>query len=56
VFAIDTILSVALFATMSFIVSVRKWWWLAALVALPLLVVTGILAVTGGMWIEGTYF
>jgi hypothetical protein len=53
--AVDAIFWIALFATISFIVSARRWWWLAALVALPLLVFTGVLAVTGGMWIDGSY-
>jgi hypothetical protein len=54
--AVDGLFLIALCATVAFIISARKWWWLAALVSLPLLVVTGILAVTGGMWIDGTYF
>lgn len=54
--AVDGLFLIALFATISFIISCRKWWWLAALVFLPLLVVTGILAITGGLWIDGTYF
>ena len=53
--AVDAIFWIALVATISFIVSARRWWWLAALVALPLLVFTSVLAVTGGMWIDGSY-
>jgi hypothetical protein len=54
--AVDTVFLAALLAALLFVVSARKWWWLATLVALPLLILTGALAVTGGMWINGTYF
>jgi hypothetical protein len=54
--AVDGLFWIAFCATIAFIVLARKWWWLAALVSLPVLVVTGLLAVTGGMWIDGTYF
>jgi hypothetical protein len=46
----------AALSTAGFIVSMWRWWWLAALVALPLLGVTAELAVTCGMWIDGSYF
>jgi hypothetical protein len=34
----------------------RGWRWLVAIVAVPSLCVTAVLTITGGMWIEGTYF
>ena len=56
VMAIDVLFWVALCATIALIISARRWWPLAVLVSIPLLILTGALAVTGGMWIEGTYF
>lgn len=53
--AVDALFWIEACATSSLMISARKWWWLVALVALPLLVLTGVLAVTGGMWIDGTY-
>src|SRR5438445_291673 len=54
--AVEVLFWVALCATISLIISARNWWPLAALVSLPLLILTGILAVTTEMWIDGTYF
>jgi len=54
--AVDVLFCIALCATISLIISARRWWPLAVLVSIPLLIVTGALAVTGGMWIDGTYF
>jgi len=56
VYAVEGLFWVALLATIGFIVLARKWWWVAALVALPLLVITGMLSVTCSMWLDGTYF
>jgi hypothetical protein len=56
VYAVDGLFWSAAAATVGLIRSLRSWWWVGAVVAIPLLVLTAILAVTGGMWIEGTYF
>jgi hypothetical protein len=55
-YAVDALFWIALFATVGCVVSMRRWWWLPALVLLPLLAVTAALAVTVGMWMDGTYF
>jgi hypothetical protein len=54
--AVDLLLLTAALSTAGFVVSMWRWWWLAALVALALLGVTAVLAVTCGMWIDGSYF
>ena len=54
--AIDALFLLAICSTGGFIVSMRRWWWLAALISLPLLCLTGVLAFTCGAWVEGTYF
>ena len=54
--AVDTLFWVALVATIVFVHSLRHWWYLGRLLALPLLVLTTVLAVTGGMWIDGSQF
>jgi hypothetical protein len=54
--AVDLLLLTAALSTAGFIVAMWRWWWLAALVSLPLLCVTAVLAVTGGRWIDGTHF
>jgi len=54
--AVNALFWVAFLATGGFIVSMRRWWWLAALFALPLLGIAAVLAVTGAMWLDGTYF
>ena len=56
VYLVEGLFWVAGFATIGVIGSVGRWWWVAALVALPLLVVTGVLSVTCSMWLDGTYF
>jgi hypothetical protein len=56
VYAVEALLWVALLATIGLIVSLRRWWWLGALVAVPLLVITAMLSVTCSMWLDGTYF
>jgi len=56
VHAIDTLNGVAAVATAGLIMSLRLLWSARALLALPLLCLTTFLAVTGGMWVEGTYF
>jgi hypothetical protein len=57
VYAVDGLFWLAAGATVGVIWSLRSWWRLiGAALVIPLLVFTAILAVTGGMWIEGTYF
>jgi hypothetical protein len=57
VYVVDGLFWLAAGATVGLIASLRSWQrWAATIVAVPLLVTTGALAVTGGMWIEGTYF
>ena len=57
VYAVDGLFWLAAGATVGLIGSLRSWWRLVgAAVAVPLLVLTALLAVTGGMSIEGTYF
>jgi hypothetical protein len=55
-YAVDGLFWIDLCFTIGLIWSMRSWRWLGALVAVPLLVVTAVLAITCGMWIEGTYF
>lgn len=55
-YAVDALFWLAVLSTTGFIFSMRRWWRLAALVALPLLGVTGVLAALCGLWIDGTYF
>jgi hypothetical protein len=52
---VDAMFWIAIVSTSGLIVSMRRWWWLAALVSLPLLCVTAILALTCRMWIDGNY-
>jgi hypothetical protein len=54
--AVDALFWVAALSTVGFIALTGRCWWLATLVSLPLLCLTGVLAVTGRMWIDGTYF
>jgi hypothetical protein len=56
VYVVDTLLWIDVGCTALVLWLSRRWCWLAALVAVPLLCLTAVLAVTGGMWIEGTYF
>jgi hypothetical protein len=56
VYVVEALFWVALLASIGLIVSARRWWSLAALVALPLLLITGVLSVTCSMWLDGTYF
>jgi hypothetical protein len=57
VYVVDGLFWLALGSTVGLICSLRSWWRLVgAIIAVPLLVFTAVLAVTGGMWIEGTYF
>jgi hypothetical protein len=53
--AVNVLLLTAALSTAGFIVSLWRWRWLGALVSLPVLCVTAVLAVTCGTWIDGTY-
>jgi len=54
--AIDALFWIDACFTANLLWSMRGWRLLVALVSVPLLALTGVLAVTGGMWVEGTYF
>lgn len=55
--AVDGSLWLAAVATVGLIGSLRTGWrWVGVAAAVPLLALTAVLAVAGGMWIEGTYF
>ncbi len=56
-YAIDSLFWADLCLTATLIWLVRGWWrWVVALVAVPLLGVTAVLAVFNGLWVSGTYF
>jgi hypothetical protein len=55
-YAIDSLLWADACFTVALLWLMRRRWWLAALVAVPLLCVTAVLAIFGGMWVAGTYF
>ncbi len=55
--AVDGLFWLATGAAGGLIWSLRSWErWVGAVVVVPLLVLTAVLAITGGMWIEGMYF
>ena len=57
VYAINGLFGVAVVVTAGLIWTLRPWWrWVGVAVSVPLLGLTALLAITGGMWVEGTYF
>jgi hypothetical protein len=54
-YAVDACFWADLIFTTLLIWLVPKWRLLAALIAVPLLCLTAMLAVTNGMWIDGSY-
>lgn len=54
-YAIDSLWLAAVCSTVLLICITRRRRWLMALVAVPLLFLTSVLAVTGGMWVSGDY-
>jgi hypothetical protein len=54
--AVDMLFWFAAFSTIAFIWSMPRYRWIGALIAVPLLALTAVLAVTNGLWIDGTYF
>jgi hypothetical protein len=55
-YTIDTLFWTDLCFTALIIWAMRGWRWLVALIAVPLLGLTLVLAFTGGLWVESTYF
>jgi hypothetical protein len=55
-YAVNWLFLADVFFMISMICLMRSWRWLGVLVAIPLLILTAILAILGGMWIEGTSF
>jgi hypothetical protein len=54
--AVDVLFWTAVLSSAGIMASMGRWWWLAALVLLPLLCAIGVLAIACGLWIDGTYF
>jgi hypothetical protein len=55
-YAIDSLFWADACSTVALFWLMQRWRWLAALVAVPLLCVTAVLAIFNGMWVAGTYF
>jgi hypothetical protein len=53
--AINSLWLTAFCSTVLLFWMARAWRWLVALVAVPLLILTSVLALTGGMWVSGDY-
>jgi hypothetical protein len=53
--AVDGLFWVAAASTLVAVAAASRRW-VAAVVLVPVLCVTGVLAVTCGMWLDGTYF
>jgi hypothetical protein len=54
--AIDALFIIELCSTVRLLFMMRGWGWVGAFVVIPMFVVTSMLAVTCGAWVEGTYF
>jgi hypothetical protein len=52
---VDVLFLIAIVATAFCVSLAGKWWWLAGLIALPLLLATWVAFTFCGMWIDGTY-
>jgi hypothetical protein len=55
-YAIDLLFWADLLFTTTLLWLMQGWRLLVALVAIPMLCLTAVLAITGGAWVEGTYF
>jgi hypothetical protein len=56
IYLIDSLFWADAVYTSLLVVLAGKWRWLSALVAVPALAVTAVLTITGGMWIDCSYF
>ena len=54
--AVDTLFLVAVLFAVAVVCAMPRHRWIGVLIAIPLLIVTAVLAITCGLWIEGTYF
>ena len=54
-YAIDSLFWTDVCFTAFFVWTMQGWRWLAAVVLFPLLCVTAVLAIFGGMWVSGNY-
>ena len=54
-YAIDYLWLTAACSTLLLIWLIQKWRWLVALIAVPLLILTSMLAISNDLWVSGDY-